>query len=147
MRPFATLLIVLTPLAARADDWPCWRGPNHNGISAETGWLDDWPKDGPPVAWRASVGIGFSTVAVSNGRLYTLGNAEDKDTVYCLDAVTGKQLWTHSYDAPRDPNNFEGGPTATPTADGNRVYTISRQGDLFCFDAITGKAVWSQNIV
>src|SRR5438270_615874 len=110
MRQFANLLIVLTPLAARVADWPFLRGPNHNGVSAETGWLDTWPSGGPPVAWRASVGVGFSTVAVSHGRLYTLGNADDKDTVYCLDAVTGKQIWTHSYDAPRDPNNFEGGP-------------------------------------
>jgi outer membrane protein assembly factor BamB len=147
MRPFVVLLILLTPLAARADDWPCWRGPNHNGISAETRWLDAWPKDGPPVVWRAAVGTGFSAVAVSRGRLYAMGNADDKDTVFCLDAVTGKQLWTHAYDAPRDPNNFEGGPTATPAADGDRVYTMSRQGDLFGFDAATGKIVWSKNVV
>jgi outer membrane protein assembly factor BamB len=147
MRTSAVVLALLMPPAAHADDWPCWRGPSHNGISAETHWLDAWPNDGPPVAWRASLGVGFSTVAVSQGRLYTLGNADDKDTVYCLDAVTGKQLWTHAYDAPRDPNNFEGGPTATPTADGDRVYTIGRQGDLFCLDAATGKVVWSQNVV
>src|SRR5262249_27575676 len=45
-----------------AEDWPCWRGPVHNGISAEKGWLDKWPEKGPPVAWKASVGTGFSSV-------------------------------------------------------------------------------------
>ena len=64
----------------------------------------------------------------------------------CLDAVTGKEIWKHSYDAPRDPKAFEGGPTATPAVDGNRVYTLSRRGDLFCFDAATGKVVWSKNV-
>jgi outer membrane protein assembly factor BamB len=140
------LLALAVPLAAAAADWPCWRGPNHNGVSAETGWRDAWPAGGPPVAWRAAVGTGFSAVAVSRGRVYTLGNADDKDTVYCLDAATGKPVWKHSYDAPRDPKAFEGGPTATPAVDGDRVYTLSRQGDLFCFDAATGAVVWSKNI-
>ena len=40
---------------------------------------------------------------------------------------------------------FEGGPAATPTVDGNRVYSVSHQGDLFCLDAATGKAVWSKH--
>ena len=32
----------------------------------------------------------------------------------------------------------EGGPTSTPTVDGDAVFTLSRQGDQFCFDAATG---------
>jgi outer membrane protein assembly factor BamB len=132
--------------AALAADWPCWRGPDHNGISKETHWRDTWPAGGPPIAWRASVGTGFSSFAVSRGKLYSLGNTDDQDTVPCLDAATGKEVWKHSYDAPRDPKAFEGGPTATPAVDGNRVYTLSRRGDLFCFTAADGKVVWSKNI-
>ncbi|MFO0811452.1 MAG: PQQ-binding-like beta-propeller repeat protein [Gemmataceae bacterium] len=148
MRTTVGLLLVLaSPFAATADDWPRWRGPALNGVSAETKWLDRWPDGGPAVAWRAAVGTGFSAVAVSGGRLYTLGNADDADTVHCLDAVTGKPVWHHTYAAPRDPNMFDGGPTATPAVDGNRVYTLSRGGDLFCFDAATGKVVWSKNVV
>ena len=147
MRSFAASLTVLVlSLTVLADDWPHWRGPNRNGISAEAGWLDAWPDGGPPIAWRATVGTGFSCVVVSQGRLYTLGNAGDKDTVYCFDAATGRPQWQHTYEAPRDANLFEGGPTATPAVDGGRVYTLSRQGDLFCFDAATGKVVWSKNV-
>jgi hypothetical protein len=145
-RFLAILLFALGPATARADDWPCWRGPNRTGISAETGWLDRWPKDGPPIAWKAAVGTGFSAVAVAQGRLFTLGNQENKDTVVCLDAVTGKKLWTHTYDAALEDKLFEGGPTSTPTVDENRVYTLSRWGDLFCFEAATGKIVWSKNV-
>src|SRR5947209_2351222 len=57
--------------SARADDWPCWRGPRHDGISMEKGWFERWPKDGPAVAWKASVGVGFSSITVADGRLYT----------------------------------------------------------------------------
>jgi outer membrane protein assembly factor BamB len=142
----ASLTALVLSLTALADDWPRWRGPNVNGISAESRWLDTWPPDGPTIAWRATVGTGFSCVAVSQGRLYTLGNADDKDTVYCLDAATGRPFWKHAYEAARDPNLFEGGPTATPTVDGQRVYTLSRRGDLFCFDAESGKVVWSKNV-
>jgi outer membrane protein assembly factor BamB len=147
MRTFAALLLVLTlPLAAAAGDWPRWRGPNVNGVSDETRWLDVWPEGGPPVAWRAAVGTGFSAVAVSQGRLFTVGNTDDTDTVSCLDAATGKAHWAHAYEAPRDPNMFDGGPTATPTVDGGRVYTLSRRGDLVCLDAATGAVVWSKNV-
>ena len=85
-------------------------------------------------------------MALAKGRLYTLGNASDKDTVWCLDAVTGKKLWSHSYDSPLDEKQFEGGPTSTPAVDEDRVYTLSRWGDVFCFEAATGKIVWTKNV-
>src|SRR3989442_9430230 len=123
---------------SNAADWPQWRGPNRDGVSAETGWTASWPADGPKQLWKTNVGTGASSVAVAAGRLYTLGNASSTDTVVCLDAATGKEIWKHSYPQPLDARPFEGGPAATPTVDGNRVFTLSEQGDLFCLDAATG---------
>jgi outer membrane protein assembly factor BamB len=140
-------LAAAAPPRASAGDWPCWRGPARNGISAETGWLDRWPAEGPRVLWKASVGTGFSSFAVAGGRAYTLGNADTTDTVFCLDAETGKVLWSHAYPSDLGDRYFEGGPTSTPAVDGGRVYTVGRWGDAFCFDAATGKVVWSKNIV
>lgn len=142
-----TLLITLIAASsAVADDWPHWRGPQRNGISAETGWLDAWPTSGPPLLWKADVGIGFSSMAVADGRVYTIGHANDNDTVFCLDAEKGTVVWRHSYESDLGDKFFEGGPTSTPTVDGNRVYTLGRWGDVFCFDAATGKIVWSVNL-
>src|SRR3954469_23589878 len=81
----------------RAADWPHWRGPDFNGISKETGWQSNWPDEGPKRLWKASVGTGFSGIVVSQNRAYTMGNADDTDTVYCFDATTGTVLWKHSY--------------------------------------------------
>jgi outer membrane protein assembly factor BamB len=131
---------------AAADDWPHWRGPARNGISAESGWLDRWPADGPPVAWTAEVGTGYSTFAVAKGRVFTTGNSDGKDTVFCIDADTGRSLWSHAYPSDLEAKYFDGGPTATPTVDGERVYTLSRWGDLFCIEAATGKIAWSKNV-
>ena len=126
-----------------ATDWPRWRGPNLNGISAETGWLTKWPGKGPKQLWKVNVGAGYSSVAVSKGRLYTMGNRKNTDIVWCLDAATGKELWKQSYPC----RNVEhAGPRATPTIDGDVVYTISQRGDVCCFKAASGEKVWSKNL-
>lgn len=142
----AAFSLSLAAGSASAEDWPCWRGPARSGISAETGGLDLWPTDGPKVLWKAEVGIGFSSFAVAKGRVYTIGNANDADTVFCLDAEKGQVLWYHPYPSELGDKFFEGGPTSTPTVDGDRVYTIGRWGDLFCFSASDGKIVWSSNV-
>jgi len=130
--------------ASRTTDWPQWRGPNRDGISTETGWLANWPPGGPKVLWKASVGTGYSSVSVSHGMLYTLGNAHGKDTVYCFDAATGKVLWQYSYPCAE---GAQPGTRMTPTVDGECVYTFSREGHLFCFDAGSGRVRWSMNVV
>ena len=134
-----------------AGDWTRWRGPDLNGISAETGWLAKWPDDGPKRLWKAKVGTGFSSVSVANGKVYTLGNSgrgkgEEKDTVFCFDAATGKGIWSHAYEAKLDPKYYAGGPSGTPTVDGNRVFTLGKRGQLICFGAADGHVVWQKNI-
>ena len=130
--------------STHASDWPNWRGPNRDGVSTEKGLSFDWPKTGPKILWTAGVGTGFSSVAIADGRLFTMGNEDDADVVRCLDAASGKPIWSHNYECPLDPNLFEGGPTSTPTVDGDRVYTISRLGHVYCLDAASGKSVWSR---
>jgi hypothetical protein len=69
------LLIALMPVRSEADDWPNWRGPQHNGISDETDWIGDWPAFEPVILWEQQVGTGFSSIAVADGRVYTMGNS------------------------------------------------------------------------
>jgi outer membrane protein assembly factor BamB len=145
---FAFLLLASAfTFDAPAFDWPQWRGPNRDGHSKETGWQSSWPENGPRRIWEAPVGVGYSSVSVSRGRVFTMGNGEDKDAVHCFDAETGKVLWKHEYPCEaKDPNGFPG-PRCTPTVDGDLVYSLSRHGDLFCLEAKTGKVRWSKNLV
>jgi len=136
----------LSAQVVAAEDWPQWRGPERNGASREKGWADQWPKEGPPIAWKAAVGLGFSSVVVSGGKTVTAGHANETDTVFCFDALTGKELWKHSYPAELGDKYYEGGTTGTATFDGERVFWLSRWGDLFCFDAGTGKIIWSRQL-
>jgi len=140
------LAIVISSLTtARASDWPHFRGPTRNGISDEKAWRSTWTGD-IPVAWKAQVGLGFSSIVVSDGRAATAGHADGKDSVFCFDAATGKLLWQHSYPAQLGDVYFEGGTTGTPTFDGDRLYWLSRWGDLLCFDAASGKRLWETQI-
>ena len=136
---------MLCPHGADAGDWPQWRGPERNGISQETGWLAQWPAEGPKKLWEGSVGVGYSSVSVSQGRLFTMGNVQDMDAISCFDAETGKPLWKHEYACEaKDPNGYHG-TRCTPTVDGNRVYTLSRHGHFFCLDTASGKVIWSKD--
>lgn len=143
----ALALATLTLLGtARADDYPRYRGANFNGIATEKNWLGAWPEGSPKRLWKKNVGTGFSSLAVAGGKLFTLGNAAKQDTVFALDANTGAELWKYSYAEELDPKYYEGGPSATPTVSGDRVFTISKQGHVLCLEAATGKLVWEVNV-
>lgn len=75
-----------------------------------------------------------------------MGNKDGVDTVYCFGALSGKQLWAKSYESELGPELYEGGPGATPTVEGNYVYTISKWGDVFCFDVKSGKILWQRHL-
>jgi outer membrane protein assembly factor BamB len=141
---------------AAADDWPAWRGPGRNDLAGEpSGWGSaGWPLKDPE--WTANVGAGGTSPVVSGGRLYAMGWARDKDTVVCLDAATGKELWSASVPCPAYGRNHMGdensysGPTATPELDRatGYLYTLGADGDLVCWDTTKkGARVWALNVV
>jgi outer membrane protein assembly factor BamB len=144
----ALLLSVLAgpSLAADIHSWPTFGGPHRNWISDEAGWQAKWSNEGPKKLWQQSVGIGFSSFSVADGRVYTVGYEGEKDTVYCFNAETGEVIWKYSYPAPLLDKYYEGGPGGTPTIDGARVYTVSKVGDFFCLDAATGKEIWKKDL-
>jgi outer membrane protein assembly factor BamB len=146
---FASILLSLPAVVSNrtADDWPQWRGPNRDGISAEKGLLKSWPQGGPPLAWQATgAGEGYSSFAVSQGRVYTLGARAGNEYVMAFDAASGKRLWEAQHGR-RFSNDRGDGPRATPTIEGDRVYAFGASGDLSVLDAATGKVHWTQNVL
>ena len=127
---------------APSKSWPNWMGPVRDGISRETGWQSSWPDDGLSVAWSRHIGIGFSSISISDGRLFTMGHIDGEEIVWCLDASTGDEIWTHRYPCELINNLHEGGPGATPTIEGDRVYTLGKEGQLYALDVKTGKVLW-----
>jgi len=145
----ALILVCFTfEIAAQTSgNWPQWRGPNRDGISKETGLLKQWPADGPPLVWKAQgAGRGYSSMAVANGRLFTLGLRGDREYIIAFDVATGKQVWATAHGtAYRDDRGD--GPRGTPTVDGNNLYALGGNGDLSCVDAKTGRIIWAFNVL
>ncbi|MGK0188031.1 MAG: outer membrane protein assembly factor BamB [Verrucomicrobiales bacterium] len=126
--------------SAFAADWPGWRGADRTGISAEKGLLTEWPEEGPPLLWQTDgCGKGFSSIAVADGRIFTLGRPEGKDGE-CLIAKSekdGNVLWTTAFGTSGESNG-------TPVVDGDRVYGVGKDGDLVCCNVATGDKLWSK---
>ncbi len=142
--------LCLLPLEARAAEWPQWRGPQRNGISAETGLLAEWPKEGPKLVWQVKdIDSGYSTPSVVGDRLYLLSNQGlDNEFVQALDAKGGKRIWSQRIGKVGNPDQQPNYPAArsTPTVDGEWVYAFGSDGDLACLERATGKVRWHANV-
>ena len=124
--------------APKSSDWNQWRGPNRDGISPEKGLLQRWPKAGPKLIYQSKgLGGGYSSVVYSNGRLFTMGNFGGQANLVAVDAANGDVLWKTPMGS--------GEPNCTPTVDGDRVYALSRVGDLVCANVTKGKILWRVN--
>jgi outer membrane protein assembly factor BamB len=136
---------MLSGATARADDWPQWQGPDRNASSRERGLLQEWPKDGPALAWKAKdLGGGDSAPAVAGGRLFGMSNRGADEVVWALSEKDGKELWVTRLGSAfqqRMPQSKDG-PGCTPTVDGERLYVLGMGGDLACLQVKDGKVLW-----
>jgi outer membrane protein assembly factor BamB len=131
---------------AAPGDWPQWRGPDRSGVSQETGLLKKWPANGPERVWLfEDAGWGYSAPAIANGKLYTMGARERTEFLLCLDANTGKKIWSTDI-GPLFEESRGDGPRGTPTVDGDRVYALGAQGHLICVNGADGKPLWKRTM-
>ncbi len=134
------LSILLTGAVCYGDDWPQFRGPTRDGKSVETGLLKKWPQGGPELLWSVDgLGIGFSSVAVADGFVYTTGMINDEGFLFASDSA-GNLKWKESY-GPEWTRSHRGTRT-TPTVDGERIYVFSGTVTLVCFNVKKGEKIW-----
>lgn len=148
---FALTLLAQHSLCAGNLDWPQWQGPERTAHSKETGLLKEWPKDGPPLAWRVGdLGGGFSAPSIAGGHIFGMSNRGSDEVVWALSETNGKPLWSTrlgpAYQGQGMPQGNEG-PGATPTVDVDRLYVIGGAGNLVCLNVKDGSIVWQKNFV
>lgn len=138
-----------------SDDWAQWGGPERDSVWRETGIVKTLPTKGLlPRVWSTPLGEGYSGPAVAEINSRWCVFITDRifkrrvsyERVLCLDAETGKQIWSYEYPVEYSVS-YPAGPRSTPVIDSGRVYTLGAQGHLFCFDAKNGKVIWSKNFV
>ena len=124
---------------ATKGNWTGWRGPARDGLSAESGLQAEWAESGPKLAWKVKgLGSGFSSVAVANGKIYTMGKKDGTTKMIALSTQNGAVLWEADMGAGANPN-------CTPTVDHDRIYGLTHSGELICINATNGSVVWQRN--
>ncbi len=141
------------PVDREGVDWTFWRGPGSNGISPETGLVDNWDPNGGPgsnVSWKRSDLGGRSTPVVMNGRLYMLCRSEressrEREQVVCLDAATGETIWTNVFNVWLSdvPDTRVGWSNVTADPETGNVYALGVCGFFQCINGETGETIWS----
>ncbi len=141
--------VLIASAMAATVDWPQWRGPDRNAISTEKGLLQEWPKDGPKLLWKATgLGAGYSSVALVGDRIFTTGDLGDANFVIALNRTDGKPVWSTKLGKTGAPGwgNFAG-PRATPTVVGGSLFVVDQWGEMVCLEAASGKELWRKNFV
>lgn len=128
-----------------AEDWPQFLGPDRTGVSKDTVKLiEAFPPTGPKVAWKSPGGVGMAGIAIANGKCFSMANRDGKQVLFALDRNNGKELWSTPL-ANEYKNQMGDGPRATPTVDGQRIFSFTGEGILSCNDVASGKLLWQSN--
>lgn len=145
----AMLLGLFLTTTTSADDWPQWQGPNRDGISKETGLLQEWPEGGPALRWQQlEIGTGYSTPVVAAGRVYVQTTHGDEEFAVAFDEATGEELWSVPIGkvgkniGPQYP-----GTRSSPTVDGDVMYCVASAGGLVCLATADGETKWKRHFV
>jgi outer membrane protein assembly factor BamB len=144
-----------------AKQWYQYRGPARDGVVRVVPRDVDWTAT-PREVWRHPVGAGWSSFATATAfqtkisgdkpfpsvdYLFTQEQRGEQECVVAYDAETGNQIWVHEDQLRFDEPLGGPGPRATPTVNGQLVYSLGATGQLNCLDALTGEKVWATNIL
>ena len=144
-------LIVFSLGASRpllAQQWPQWRGPQRDGVLRHRFDFDKFPEDGLEVLWKKSIGPGYTSPTIADDRVFVMDritDPEQQERVVCYDAISGAQLWEHSYPCKYVGIGYQAGPRASVTVDGSRAYSLGAMGHLICFD-VGGAVLWEKDL-
>ena len=152
---FSRLLpLLLISSAFAADDWPWWRGPNHNGVADSN--------QSPPLTWSSSQNVlwkadipgrGHGSPMVFGDRV-VVQTADEKaktQSVLCFHRQTGAKLWetqVHSGGFPKKSNKKASLASSTPACDGERIFVSFLHDGAIRTTALDldGKQLWQTKI-
>lgn len=144
---FLLLLVLANTARSFAADlpWPRWRGPHDDGSVAER----EYPAnllDKKFVQWKIKLdGIGCSTPAVLNDRIFVTGPVDGHNGVIALD-WQGKEQWRTKLAGERRGKHRNGSAAnSSPVTDGNLLFTYFKSGELAALD-LSGKILWATNL-
>lgn len=146
------MLGLLLSFACAGADWPQFRGPGHDGVSADritTAWNGSVTNS----VWSVPVPNALCSLAVSGGRVFTqtrrTTNSAAKEVCVALSATNGTQLWAVSVDDavyPQGGVGLDDGPRTTPAVADGSVFVLSSYLKLYRLNATNGAILWQRNL-
>lgn len=132
-----------------ADDWTQFRGAGGLSVAAAT--LPKKFDDETNVAWKIPMPAKGASgpIVIGDRVIVTCSGGENQDQLYtvCIDAKTGKELWTQKFWATGrcfvHPLSANAAPT--PASDGERIYVFYSSNDLACLD-LDGNLLWFRGL-
>ncbi len=145
------LLCLMAPFnpALADDDWPGWRGPNRDGVWAETGIITQFAAPVIPRKWTVPISSGYCGPTVADGRVYLTDYVHEPrqiERVHCVDWETGAKIWSHVYDCVYAGFGYTAGPRASVLVEDGRAFSLGAMGHVFCFAAADGSVLWSRHL-
>jgi outer membrane protein assembly factor BamB len=147
-----TLALASSIVTLHADNWPQWRGPQRNGLSAEKNLPVKWSEtDG--VAWKLQMpALSGSTPIVWGDRIFlnvadALPDTGQKPSLHlwCVDRATGTILWQRDLGGGNHMQRKQNQSTPSPVTDGTNVWVMTGTGILKGFD-FAGRELWARDI-
>jgi outer membrane protein assembly factor BamB len=148
MRWSAALLVVFAgSTAVLSANWPAWRGPTGDGVSAEKNLPVRWsPSEN--IAWKLALPQWSGATPVIWGDTIFLNVAEadgDHLTLWAVNRSSGSILWKRPLSTGNNKQRKQNMSSPSPVTDGSTVWVITGTGILKAFD-FKGAELWSRDI-
>ena len=141
----AVAIISLIISKAFAENWPQWRGPALNGVSAEKNLPTTWGTE-ENVTWKLAMpAFSGSTPIIWADRIF-LNLAEGDDLfLWCVDRNKATVLWKKRLGGGNIKLRKQNMSSPSPVTDGKNVWVMTGTGILKGFD-FSGNEIWSRDI-
>ncbi|MFQ5791317.1 MAG: PQQ-binding-like beta-propeller repeat protein [Acidobacteriota bacterium] len=143
---FLTLPVLLLAVAVlQAGNWPQWRGPSLDGVSAEKNLPVRWSNE-ENITWKLALPAwSGSTPVIWDDRIFL--NVADGTNIHlwCVHRNQGKVLWTRFLSGGDHRERKQNMSSPSPVTDGRHVWVMTGTGILKGFD-FQGNELWSRDI-
>ncbi len=141
----AAFCLLLLCIAATAENWPQWRGPERNGISHESNLPVKWSPE-QSIAWKLALPSWSGATPIIWGDRIFLNVADgDNLQLWCVGRQQGDVLWKSAVAAGNYKINKQNMSSPSPVTDGKNVWVMTGIGILKGFDW-NGKEIWARDI-
>lgn len=130
-----------------APSCPGFLGPKRDSEVPGPALATDWTTEAPRELWRRPVGLGYAAFAVTGGLAITIEQRGPDEAVVAYDGNTGEEIWSRHYPGFFQERLGGDGPRATPTIDGDSVYTLGATGTLVALSLADGSERWKIDIL